>query len=138
MRKATIFLMALAALALATAAPLQAAAVAAPAPAPPLRRSRFLANAANFPPPASFYDCSKKPPSICLEPGSPGATCCKGTCVDTEHSFQHCGSCNKTCKYTQTCCEGKCVNTFTDKKNCGGCGVRCRTRCTNGYCDYAA
>ncbi|RLM93055.1 stigma-specific STIG1-like protein 1 [Panicum miliaceum] len=132
MRKATIFLMALAALALATAAPLQA-----PAPAPPLRRSRFLASA-NFPPPASFYDCRKKPPSICLEPGSPGATCCKGTCVDTEHSFQHCGSCNKTCRYTQTCCEGKCVNTFTDKKNCGGCGVRCRTRCTNGYCDYAA
>ncbi|CAO2175274.1 unnamed protein product [Urochloa humidicola] len=113
------------------------AAAAAPLEATPLRRSRFLANA-NFAPPPSFYDCSKKPPSICLEPGSPGATCCKGACVDTEHSFQHCGNCNRTCKYTQTCCQGKCVNTFTDEKNCGGCGVRCRTKCTNGYCDYAA
>jgi hypothetical protein len=131
MRKATIFLMALA-LALALAA------AAAPLPPPPLRRSRFLAAKANFPPPPSFYDCSKKPPSICLDPGSPGATCCKGACVDTEYSFQHCGNCNKACKYSQTCCEGKCVNTFTDRKNCGGCGVRCRTKCTNGYCDYAA
>lgn len=125
MRKATVFLMALAlALAVAVAAP------------PPLRRSRFLAN--NNSPPLSFYDCSKKPPTICLQPGSPGATCCKGTCVDTDHSFEHCGNCNKMCKYTQTCCRGKCVNTFTDSKNCGGCGVRCRTKCTNGYCDYAA
>ncbi|CAO2186402.1 unnamed protein product [Urochloa humidicola] len=111
------------------------AAAAAPLDATPLRRSRFLAN---FPPPPSFYDCGKKPPSICLEPGSPGATCCKGACVDTDHSFQHCGNCNRTCKYTQTCCQGKCVNTFTDHNNCGGCGVRCRTKCTNGYCDYAA
>ncbi|CAO2161773.1 unnamed protein product [Urochloa humidicola] len=127
MREATTILLMALALA-AAAAPLEATA---------LRRSRFLANA-NFAPPPSFYDCSKKPPSICLEPGSPGATCCKGACVDTEHSFQHCGNCNRTCKYTQTCCQGKCVNTFTDEKNCGGCGVRCRTKCTNGYCDYAA
>ncbi|XP_066308084.1 stigma-specific STIG1-like protein 1 [Miscanthus floridulus] len=133
MRNSTIFLMALA-LAL---IPLEQTVVATPPPPDlPLRRSRFLANV-NFPPPSSFYDC-KKSPSICLSSGSPGATCCQGTCVDTEHSFQHCGNCSKTCKYTQACCQGKCVNTFTDVKNCGGCGVKCRTKCTNGYCDYAA
>ncbi|KAJ1281783.1 hypothetical protein BS78_03G000500 [Paspalum vaginatum] len=134
MRKATIFLVALA-LALATATPpLQTVAATTTTTAPGLRRSRFLADS----PPPSFYDCSKKPPSICLQSGSPGPTCCKGTCVDTENSFQHCGNCNKTCEYTQMCCQGKCVNTFTDENNCGGCGVKCRTKCTNGYCDYAA
>ncbi|EER99976.1 hypothetical protein BDA96_03G000100 [Sorghum bicolor] len=129
MRNSTIFLMALA-LAL---IPLEQTVVATPPPDLPLRRSRFLAN-------VNLYDCSgKKSQSICLSPGSPGATCCQGTCVDTEYSFKHCGNCNKTCKYTQTCCQGKCVNTFTDEKNCGGCGVKCRTsKCTNGYCDYAA
>ncbi|PWZ08478.1 Stigma-specific STIG1-like protein 1 [Zea mays] len=133
MRRATVFLMALA-LALALIPP---PTVATPPPGRlPLRRSRFLASSSvDFP---SFYDCSKKPPSICLSPGSPGATCCQGACVDTNHSFQHCGNCNKMCKFAQTCCEGKCANTFTDKRNCGGCGVKCRTKCTNGYCDYAA
>ncbi|XP_062208266.1 protein STIG1-like [Phragmites australis] len=129
MRKATIFLMALA-LALATAAPLPTVAT------PPARRSRFLAKV-NFPPPTSFYDCSKKPPTICLQPGSPGATCCKGMCVDTEYDSLHCGNCNRTCDYPKACCGGKCVDTFTDKKNCGGCGVQCRKKCSNGYCDYA-
>ncbi|ONM28106.1 stigma-specific STIG1-like protein 4 [Zea mays] len=138
MRKATIFLMALAL----TLIPHEQTVATPPQPLPlQLRRSRFLAaNNVNFspPPPPSFYDCSKKPPSICLSPGSPGATCCRGTCVDTEYSSQHCGNCNKMCKLAQACCQGNCVNTLTDEKNCGGCGVKCRTKCTNGYCDYAA
>ncbi|KAL6850268.1 hypothetical protein ACP4OV_020895 [Aristida adscensionis] len=126
MRKATIFLMALA-LALATAA-------AAP---PPVRRSRFLANVKLSPPP-SFFDCVKKPPSVCLEPGSPGATCCKGKCVNTEYTWEHCGNCNRACKYGETCCAGKCVNLLTDKKNCGACGNQCSSHdCTFGFCSYA-
>ncbi|KAL6627071.1 hypothetical protein ACP70R_030797 [Stipagrostis hirtigluma subsp. patula] len=125
MRKATIFLMALAlALAAATATP-------------PARRSRFLANV-NFSPPPSFYDCRKKPPSVCLEPGSPGKTCCKGMCVDTEYSWEHCGNCNRSCKYGKTCCAGKCVDLLTDKKNCGACGNRCSSNdCNFGFCNYA-
>ncbi|XP_062183022.1 stigma-specific STIG1-like protein 3 [Phragmites australis] len=131
MRKATIFLMALA-LSLATAAALPV-----PAAMPPARRSRFLANV-KFPPPTSYYDCIKKPPSICLEPGSPGATCCKGMCIDTEYNTHHCGNCNRSCKYGETCCAGKCVNLLTDKKNCGECGNQCSSHdCTFGFCNYA-
>jgi hypothetical protein len=125
MRKTTIiFLMALA-LTTAAAAP------------PTIRRSRFLAN--NLSPPLpSYYDCLKKPPSVCLEPGSPGKTCCKGMCVDTEYSNQHCGNCNKTCKFGDTCCAGKCVNLLTDRNNCGACGVSCSSHsCTFGFCNYA-
>ncbi|KAL5223024.1 hypothetical protein ABZP36_027737 [Zizania latifolia] len=130
MRKSTVFLMALA-LALATAT------AAATPPAAVVRRSRFLANV-NLSPPLSYYDCMRKPPSVCLEPGSPGATCCKGTCVNTDSSFAHCGNCNKACKYGQTCCGGHCVDLLNDGNNCGNCFVQCpKTKCNFGLCDYA-
>ncbi|XP_052140843.1 stigma-specific STIG1-like protein 3 [Oryza glaberrima] len=133
MRTAAVLLMALA-LTLAAAgagAELETAAVVR------RRQSRFLASAKNSPP-LSYYDCKRKPPSVCREPGSPGATCCKGACVDTESSFAHCGSCNHVCKYGETCCGGHCVDLLSDGKNCGDCFVRCPSKkCSFGLCDYA-
>ncbi|KAF0920820.1 hypothetical protein E2562_037293 [Oryza meyeriana var. granulata] len=128
MRKAAVFLMAIA-LALAAAG----------AETTAVRRSRFLANTklSPPPPPLSYYDCKRKPPSVCLEPGSPGATCCKGTCVDTDSSFAHCGNCNRVCKYGETCCGGHCVDLLNDRKNCGDCFVQCPKKCNFGLCDYA-
>uniref|UniRef100_A0A0E0JGC4 4Fe-4S ferredoxin-type domain-containing protein n=1 Tax=Oryza punctata TaxID=4537 RepID=A0A0E0JGC4_ORYPU len=130
MRKAAVFLMALA-LTLSAAAPPTAAAVV-------RRQSRFLASTKLSPPPLSYYDCKRKPPSVCLEKGSPGATCCKGVCVDTESSFAHCGNCNHVCKYGETCCGGHCVDLLNDSKNCGDCFVHCPSKkCSFGLCDYA-
>ncbi|KAG8052555.1 hypothetical protein GUJ93_ZPchr0001g32310 [Zizania palustris] len=122
------------ALALAT---VTAAAGAATPPAAVVSRSRFLANV-KLSPPLSYYDCTKKPPSVCLEPGSPGTTCCNGTCVDTASSFAYCGNCNKTCKFGQTCCGGHCVDLLNDSNNCGDCFVQCpKTKCNFGLCGYA-
>ncbi|KAL6619498.1 hypothetical protein ACP70R_034637 [Stipagrostis hirtigluma subsp. patula] len=99
----------------------------------PTRRSRFLlANA------LPFYDCSKKSAAVCLAPGSPGATCCGGQCVDTVSSAYHCGRCNKVCKGPHpTCCGGRCVDLSSDKDNCGKCGNQCNKKCNYGFCDYA-
>ncbi|KAF7036101.1 hypothetical protein CFC21_046855 [Triticum aestivum] len=104
---------------------------------PALRKSRFLAD--KTPPPLSYYDCVRKPPSVCLEPGSPGNTCCKGTCTNTLSSVEHCGNCNRKCKYGDTCCDGKCVDLLKDKKNCGECSNQCAksVKCEFGMCDYA-
>ncbi|RLN30666.1 protein STIG1-like [Panicum miliaceum] len=99
----------------------------------PARRSRFLA--ANALP---SYECSKKSASVCLEPGSPGATCCGGQCVDTVSSPYHCGGCNKVCKNRHgTCCGGRCVDLDSHKDNCGRCGNQCSNKCNYGFCDYA-
>ena len=97
-------------------------------------RSRFLA--ANALP---VYDCSKKSASVCLERGSPGATCCGGQCVDTMSSPYHCGGCNKVCKSRRgNCCGGRCVDLDFDKDNCGRCGNQCgNKKCNYGFCDYA-
>ncbi|PNT70250.1 hypothetical protein BRADI_2g08690v3 [Brachypodium distachyon] len=109
-------------------------------PAAAFRRSRFLADF-QFQPP-TYFDCVKKPPSVCLEPGSPGKTCCKGpgpvgACTDLASSLLHCGSCNRTCKVGQVCCSGKCSDLLSDKKNCGGCSKECSKKCQYGMCDYA-
>ena len=98
------------------------------------RRSRFLL--ANSPSP---YACSKKSAvAVCLAPGSPGATCCGGQCVDTVASADHCGGCHKVCKHDRsTCCGGRCVDLLSDEDNCGKCGNQCGNKCSNGFCDYA-
>ncbi|KAL6864819.1 hypothetical protein ACP4OV_015970 [Aristida adscensionis] len=101
------------------------------------RRSRFLLADA-VPAAAAVYDCSKKSPAVCLAPGSPGATCCGGQCVDTVSSPYHCGGCHKVCKGRHpTCCGGRCVDLTSDKDNCGMCGNRCNKKCSYGFCDYA-
>uniref|UniRef100_J3KY88 Uncharacterized protein n=1 Tax=Oryza brachyantha TaxID=4533 RepID=J3KY88_ORYBR len=79
----------------------------------------------------------RKPPSVCLERGSPGATCCKGHCVDTRSSIAHCGRCHHVCKHGKTCCGGRCVDLRKDRKNCGDCFVHCPKKCSFGMCDYA-
>ncbi|OEL34166.1 hypothetical protein BAE44_0004815 [Dichanthelium oligosanthes] len=100
----------------------------------PARRSRFLVANNALP----VYDCSKKSAPICLAPGSPGATCCGGQCVDTVFSPYHCGGCNKVCKNRLgTCCGGRCVDLDSDKDNCGKCGNQCSKKCSYGFCDYA-
>ncbi|KAL6619531.1 hypothetical protein ACP70R_034670 [Stipagrostis hirtigluma subsp. patula] len=87
------------------------------------RSSRFLlANSGLHNTP---YDCLKKPPSGCLAWGSPGPTCCRGQCVDTEANANHCGRCNKVCKEGLTCCSGHCVDLLSNKDNCGKCGNKC-------------
>jgi hypothetical protein len=98
------------------------------------RRSRFLL--ANSPSP---YACSKKSAAaVCFAPGSPGATCCGGQCVDTVASADHCGGCNKVCKHDRSaCCGGRCVDLLSDKDHCGACGNQCSKKCSNGFCDYA-
>ncbi|XP_040381253.1 stigma-specific STIG1-like protein 1 [Oryza brachyantha] len=135
MRKAAVALMAIAlALALAVAA----AGAGAEAEAVGVRRSRFLASKKSPPPlPLSYYNCRRKPPSVCLERGSPGATCCKGHCVDTRSSIAHCGRCHHVCKHGKTCCGGRCVDLRKDRKNCGDCFVHCPKKCSFGMCDYA-
>lgn len=101
------------------------------------RSSRFLL--ANSSPPSPYYACSKKSAAaVCFAPGSPGATCCGGRCVDTAASADHCGGCSKVCKHDRsTCCGGRCVDLLSDKGNCGACGNLCDKRCSNGFCDYA-
>jgi hypothetical protein len=101
------------------------------------RSSRFLL--ANSSPPPTYYACSKKSAAaVCFAPGSPGATCCGGRCVDTAASADHCGGCSKVCKHDRsTCCGGRCVDLLSDKGNCGACGNLCDKRCSNGFCDYA-
>ncbi|KAL6864815.1 hypothetical protein ACP4OV_015966 [Aristida adscensionis] len=113
-----------------------AAATASQAGLPPARRSRFLLS--NNAMPAAVYDCSKKSSAVCLAPGSPGATCCGGQCVDTASSPYHCGGCHKVCKGRHpTCCGGRCVDLTSDEDNCGSCGNRCSDKCSYGFCDYA-
>ncbi|KAL6864818.1 hypothetical protein ACP4OV_015969 [Aristida adscensionis] len=101
------------------------------------RRSRFLLANVGLPYDPS-YDCSKKSPAVCLAPGSPGATCCGGQCVDTVMNADHCGGCHKVCKGPHpTCCGGRCVDLTSDEDNCGSCGNRCSDKCSYGFCDYA-
>uniref|UniRef100_A0A0D3G5C7 4Fe-4S ferredoxin-type domain-containing protein n=1 Tax=Oryza barthii TaxID=65489 RepID=A0A0D3G5C7_9ORYZ len=113
----------------------------------PTGRSRFLlahqhrAAGAGDPyyyrPLPSMYGCSEKSAAMCVAPGSPGATCCGGRCVDTAASGDHCGGCNKACKHGRTCCGGRCVDLLFDRDNCGSCSNRCSKRCTYGLCNYA-
>ncbi|KAF8667732.1 hypothetical protein HU200_052642 [Digitaria exilis] len=103
------------------------------------RRSRFLllTNGAAYSTPLPAYDCSKKTAAVCLAPGSPGAACCDGRCVDTGGSADHCGGCNKICKHDRVCCGGHCVDLMADKDNCGKCFNQCNKKCSYGFCDYA-
>ncbi|XP_062179395.1 stigma-specific STIG1-like protein 4 [Phragmites australis] len=125
MRNITVFFL----MALAIAAPAATASQA----GLPGRRNRFLlANA------LPVYDCSKKSAAVCLAPGSPGATCCGGQCVDTVAYANHCGWCNKVCNGPHpTCCGGRCVDLISDKVNCGRCGNQCKRKCNYGFCEYA-
>lgn len=82
---------------------------------------------------------------------SKGQTCCAGTCVDTQTSRTHCGSCGKQCGAGVTCSNGTCgcpdptwsqcgttcTDTKTDVKNCGKCGNVCPigSNCVQGTCE---
>ena len=93
-----------------------------------------------------------------------GKTLCIGTavsCVDTSRDSKNCGSCGKTCGFSQECvngncqvkvvqaqtvdpcmiqgkrtCSGACADTGSDVFNCGDCGNICDQgfKCISGQC----
>ena len=92
-----------------------------------------------------------------------GSTSCGGSCVNTQTSSSHCGSCNYACPTGSTCQGGSCVcntgltacsldpyspisktspknficaNLQADESNCGACGLGCGSgeTCCNGNC----
>jgi len=82
-----------------------------------------------------------------------GQTLCSGSCVDTNTSTSHCGSCGTACPLGADCvggtcqctggdtlCGTQCVDTQTDGNHCGGCNHACGTGtpCVNGVCGCPA
>jgi hypothetical protein len=72
-------------------------------------------------------------------------TDCEGTCVDTQLSREHCGSCGMACAEGELCsvgqcgveclggtsqCGDRCVDLTVDPANCGDCDVACNSEST--------